>query len=136
MSDQPASDDETIRNTFARYCQAIDDRSADDLAELFSEDGIWITPGATHQGRDEIRGRVLSLDAPLAHRQVKHITVNSVIEVAGDRASAVSDFIVVQQRSAGGVVLRVGRYHDRLVRTSGRWLVAERRHDSAVWDDA
>lgn len=131
----PASDHEAIRNMFARYCQAIDDRRADDVTRLFAVDGLWATPGATYRGRDEIRAYARSLVPQSPESQVKHITVNPVIEVDGGTATAVSDFIVVQKRPGGGVVYRGGRYHDRLIKQDGTWLLAERRHESSAWAD-
>lgn len=129
------SDRDGILTTFARYCQAIDDRRGDDVAAQFTDDGVWTTPGATYRGHDEILAYARSLPPYPPDGKIKHITVNPVIEVDGDSATAVSDFIVMQQRpGVGGTMYRGGRYHDRLVKKDGRWLLAERIHDSAAWD--
>ena len=121
-----ADEIEGVRRTLALYCQLMDDGHHDEAVDLFDDDGCWTIQGATHQGINEIREMLSSM--PLLE-SVKHVTTNSVIDIDGEVATAVSDFLVVRASDIGGVVLRAGRYHDSLRRSSsGRWKFVTREN--------
>jgi len=118
--------EEGIRKTLAQYGQFYDDRRHDDLAELFTDDAVYVTPTDTTVGREALRARFRDVLPTVSGR---HLTVQSVIDVDGDSATATSDLILVALED-GELDLRitaVARYHDRLVSSAGRWLFAERR---------
>ena len=126
---------EGVRRTLALYCHLMDDGAYHEAADLFGDDGRWTIQGTTHTGAQEIRELLSTWPSPAGH---KHLTVNSVIDVDGDSATAVSDFVVVRPSGGGGVVVRGGRYHDTLVRRpGGHWTFASRenRGTSFVGDE-
>ena len=119
-----ANDVEGVRRVLALYCQLMDDGRYDEVAQLFDPEGRWTVMGKTYAGVDEIRGLMSSWPSPAG---TKHLTVNSIIDIDGELAAAVSDFVVVQGTEVGGVVHRSGRYHDTLRRdSSGRWMFLAR----------
>lgn len=129
---------EGVRRTLAAYGQAMDDGRYDDAARLFHADARWVVGGVTHFGAEAIAA---AMSGWPVRTGVKHLTVNSVIDIEpdGEGARAVSDFFLVQAGELGGVVTRAGRYHDVLRRrASGTWVFAERenRGVSFVTDDS
>jgi len=125
------NDYEAIRNLLALYCHHMDDGKYDAWSELFTEDGVW---GSAKPlvGRTALRKFIESY--PAAIRQVsKHLTTNSVIDVTGETAEAVSDFVVVRRVRTGAIVVRGGRYTDKLIKKDGRWLFARRDITSTAW---
>jgi uncharacterized protein (TIGR02246 family) len=124
-------DSEGVRYTLAQYSQFVDDRSFDDLADLFTDDAKWTVLGTTYSGRPAIR-TYMSTWQP-GKQLTKHLTLNSVIDTEESSARATSDYIVVYQTDQGGVVKRAGRYLDELRKDDDRWRFASRTHAGASW---
>jgi ketosteroid isomerase-like protein len=122
---------EGVRKTLAQYAQWTDDRRVDDLAGLFTEDAEWTVMDETVTGREAIRAYIATWKP--FEVQVKHVTVDSVIDIDGDTATAMSNFIVLYETPAGGVVHRAGRYEDRLRDEGDRWRISRRVNHSTSW---
>jgi uncharacterized protein (TIGR02246 family) len=118
------SPEESIRKTLAQYGQLYDDRMHDELAELFTEDAVYVTPTDTTLGREALRSRFADV-LPTVHG--RHLMVQAVIDVDGDTATVTSDLIFISLDGEGLPIEGVSRYHDRMVPVDGRWLFAERR---------
>jgi 3-phenylpropionate/cinnamic acid dioxygenase small subunit len=116
------TDEEAIRRTIAEYAHLCDDGRFDEWAGLYVEDCRFHVMGQTYEGRAATKGFIVKGQPP--ELRGKHICVNSVIDVEGDRARAVTDYIFI---SKANVVTSAGRYHDVLVREPDRWRFAERR---------
>jgi len=119
-------DYEAIRQLFAEYAHAMDAPSPDGVAELFHPEGTFELLGEVLQGRERIAAMVRQYQEGGALTGVKHITVNSVITLKGDRASAVSDWLVIHADGGAWRVMAAGRYEDELIR-SDRWRFSRRR---------
>ena len=130
------SDEESIRNLLGRFIQLRDDGKLDEWSTLYSEDARFSYAGHSIKGRAEILRHTRENFYPPFGR---HLCVNSVITVDGDRAEAASDFVKIhplapEARAASGAsyeVAAAGRYEDRLVREDGTWRIAERRVEIA-----
>ncbi|HEU0168350.1 MAG TPA: nuclear transport factor 2 family protein, partial [Chloroflexota bacterium] len=88
--------------------------------------------GATrerHQGHTAVRAFITRTYANQpADRRTKHLCGNSLIDVAGDNATAETDFVAYERiGSDPWRVHTIGRYHDRLTLDGGQWRFAERR---------
>src|ERR1700730_19180098 len=111
------SAEEAIRRTLALYPHRHDSRDAEGYAALFAEDGRFAGANAEHTGR----GAVLSFITELyrsqpANRRTKHLCGNSVIDVQGDTAHAITDFVACERLGDGPwQVHTIGQYHDHLV---------------------
>ncbi|MFI9834729.1 nuclear transport factor 2 family protein [Streptomyces sp. NPDC051913] len=107
------------------YAQALDSGHTDDIAELFTPDGVAEIAGvATFEGRDAIREGYAAF-AP-AQPQL-HLTANTVVTaVSEDEATAVSNLAFFQRGEAGWAVQLVGRYDDTLLRHDGVWRFRRR----------
>ena len=58
--------------------------------------------------------------------QRKHYICNTVIEVAGNEASAVSDYLIIRESDAGLIPVMGGTYKDNFRQVSGRWLFSRK----------
>ncbi|MGI9591103.1 MAG: nuclear transport factor 2 family protein [Myxococcota bacterium] len=124
-----------IENLLHTYAERIDAGDLEGVAELFSHG--CIRPSADAPREQDIAGR----DAVLAlyrsstrlyedgRPHTKHVTTNSIIEVADDggTASARSYFTVFQQVEDFPLQpIIAGSYHDTFQRLDGRWCFESR----------
>lgn len=123
-------DKDAIRELVAEYCFRIDGAEWERWAELFTEDGRFGVSGMfEHQGRGNLVAFARTI--PVNEKGspgFRHCTLNHVIDVTGERATARCYFLLVQEAGAGEA-LRVnvaGRYEDELVKRAGRWRFARR----------
>jgi uncharacterized protein (TIGR02246 family) len=123
-------DREEIRRLFLAYAASLDARDMQAYAALFARDGEW--RGATGHGRtpDGIRTMLeerLAPNPPAPGPTHRHLVANDRIELDGDRATAVSTWILAS-RAEGDVpeLTLLGTYRDTLVREDGRWRFASR----------
>lgn len=130
-------DKEAIRDLCSEYAFRMDDGQFGvdgGVAELFTEDGEWITNYAHGVGREEIR-RVLERVNP--HRNGgparKHYVVNSLIRVDGDEATCRASYLVLIDRGSGPEVVVGGTYEDQLAKEGEGWRFRSRMlvHDMA-----
>jgi 3-phenylpropionate/cinnamic acid dioxygenase small subunit len=121
----PVSDEERIRKTLARFCQALDDRRFEDWSNTFTEDGAF----GTREGRAAIHEMILGGELALQpDLRRKHTVTNAVIDVHGDTAEATSDLVMFDKTGDSPWTIRVGRYYDTLARQAdGEWLFTRRR---------
>jgi uncharacterized protein (TIGR02246 family) len=128
-----ASDHAGILRLLASYCQYLDNADLDRLVELWAEDGEFCAVGSTSAGRPAIRKFLEPFMEGERAGGTKHLTMNSVIDVTGDTAMGVSDFLVIQRREDRVVTSRVGQYHDEYVRAAGEWRFKSRTNVSSAW---
>ena len=116
------SDDESaIRRLLADYCHLLDDGRFDEWIALFDEDVVFIVMGNRLRGRDEIR----SFIEPTQQEddRGRHILSEPAIEVDGDTALVVTDFVFVSRTNT---IMSTGRYLDTMRRCPDRWRFASR----------
>ena len=119
------TDHEAITRVVARYCHLLDDGRWDEFAQLWAEDAEFVVGGETTRGRDAIRGSIEATQP--AERRGRHLAVNVEIDVDGDRATGLVDFMFWgRDREGKAKLLFLGRYDDQLVRTDGEWRFARR----------
>lgn len=117
------SDDTAIRNVIASYAHAADDGDGQGLAALFTADGGLESLGVTVTGRTELAALIHGI----YHANLKHLQLNTVVDVDGDTATAVSDLMVQSAvPGTGWQTLAHGRYYDDLVRVDETWRFSRR----------
>ena len=123
-----------VRNTLERYLVCLDRRDFPGLAACFTEDAEANFEVAPERliGAHAIVDFLRTIENYSAST---HAWGNVSIVVQGDGAE--SDLFVVATllrgpAATGRISVRGVRYQDRLVRSSGGWLIAERVH-SALW---
>lgn len=128
------SDKDEIRELLARYCYALDAGRFEDMAALFTPDGVWETAFGTGTGRAGIVAQARSIATGERPRRV-HLTTNIVIDLDGDMASARSNWLLFQNSPNGPVIGSGGGYSDRLAKVDGKWFFRHRRIDRFIAAD-
>ncbi|HLS75444.1 MAG TPA: nuclear transport factor 2 family protein [Nocardia sp.] len=131
-------DEREIQRLVAAYGPLVDDGRAEEVAALWTEDGVYDVDGLFMSGRAEIAAMVRS--APhqnliahgCAHFQGPvHVTVDP----GADTATAASYSLLVLHRDGRFLVARATAHHWRLTRTAEGWRV-HRRTSRALDGDA
>jgi 3-phenylpropionate/cinnamic acid dioxygenase small subunit len=117
-------DEEQVRSTLAGYSQYLDDGDFDRWIGLFTEDARLLFAGRTTEGRPSIRRYMEQVQPP--EGRGKHITANILVDVRGDSASALTDYLFVRPTAQGLVLVATGRYRDELARDGDRWRFRQR----------
>jgi hypothetical protein len=125
------SDKDDIRELLASYCFALDADRFDEMAALFTPDGVWETAFGTGSGRAGIVSQARSIATGPRPRRV-HLTTNIVIQLDGDTATARSNWVLVQNSAKGPTIGSGGGYSDRLVKIDGRWFFKHRTIDRYI----
>jgi 3-phenylpropionate/cinnamic acid dioxygenase small subunit len=125
------SDQDEIRELLARYCFALDEERFEDMAALFTLDGVWETAFGTGNGRAGIVAQARSISQPNRPRRV-HLTTNMVIDLNGDLATVRSNWLLFQNGESGPEIGSGGAYYDRVVKIGGQWLFRHRRIDRFI----
>ena len=118
-------DKDEIRELLARYCFALDADRFEEMAALFTPDGVWETAFGTGTGRDGIVAQARSIASGERPRRA-HLTTNIVIDLDGDSATARSNWVVIMNTPNGPSIGSGGAYADRLVKLDGRWFFKHR----------
>lgn len=110
-----------------RYPFLVDQGRYEDLAQLFTPDGVIEGPvGEPGQGRDGITrffqaSATRVVEGPLP-RLMRHHLTSRTIELSGDEGSACSYFVAFTE----GGPDHWGRYRDKLVKADGEWRFRRR----------
>ncbi|GGB38193.1 hypothetical protein GCM10011380_29490 [Sphingomonas metalli] len=122
-ADETARIEQACARLIARYANLNDAGDWDAVAALYAPDGRMARPTAPDAwivGRDAIRAAFLARPA----RITRHLCANIVVDVL-DADTAVAESAVAL--FVADAPVRVGGFHDRLVRIGDHWLFAERR---------
>jgi len=117
-------DKDAIRELLHLYCFHMDEGHFEKLGALFAADGEWIAPYRSAIGPEAI-ATWLTQSVPASPRRM-HYVMNSVIGVAGDGASAKSNYLVMVEGPDGPVPSVCGTYADVLIRTPDGWRFRRR----------
>lgn len=115
-------DTNAIRNLKARYAAYCDDQyDPDGIAGLFTEDAVWESPSlGRFEGREAIR--TFFRGASKIFTFAIHYSLNSQIEVEGDRARAQWFLFMPCTVSAGNRAMwRAGIDREEYVRVGEEW---------------
>jgi 3-phenylpropionate/cinnamic acid dioxygenase small subunit len=120
------SEHEEIRRTLALYAQLVDNKDPTGWSEQFAANGTFHTRSGDHAGRPAIKAFIEhQFDHEPAGRNTAHLGTNSVINVAGETADVLTDWLVFESIGEGPwTILRVSRSNDRLIREDGAWRFA------------
>jgi SnoaL-like domain len=113
-----------IQELCARYCHMIDSQDSEGWAACFTEDGAFEFDGWAIRGHAALREYA---EVHARHMRYRHMTLNYLYEVNGDRATGRATTVVTLATESGYKILGQGAYQDELVKKSGRWLIVLRR---------
>jgi uncharacterized protein (TIGR02246 family) len=124
-----------IQELCSRYCQTIDAQDSEAWARCFLPDGAFEFDGHV------VRGFAALREYAEAHTRVlrgRHMTLNHLYDVDGDRATGCATTVVSIATPSGYKIMGQGAYHDDLVKFGGKWRIRHRRvvNDHLVSDPA
>ena len=117
-----------------QYCRFADLGEAQRLGEVFTEDGLFKTPGMALRGRTDI-SRAFTERAALAELQTLHLCTNIDIEVVDDSTARGWVYLCLLRRwrTAGNTEpvpvttpSLAAVYEDEYTRVDRNWLIASR----------
>jgi hypothetical protein len=123
------------------YCRFVDFGEAARMAELFTEDGEWISAGGSMRGRAELLA-AFGARQELGRRTSRHVCTNVSIDVLNPHQAVGLCYLINYRHDAaedGPAMVPapidhakfMGEYHDRFVHTADGWRFASRRCDLA-----
>ena len=126
-----------IEDLMARYLFAIDYSDWDAYVATFAPDGELTFASGTSKGRDAIRTAVTRFAEGIGRfyhtadgkpAKLRHIVLQSVIRVEGDRAWARTQWLEMANHGEGDQpkIGTYGEYEDEMVKLDGRWLFSKR----------
>jgi ketosteroid isomerase-like protein len=113
-----------IQELCSRYCQTIDAQDSDGWARCFVPDGAFEFDGHVVRGHRALREYA---DAHARVMRVRHMTLNHLYEVAGQRAAGRATTVVSIATPGGFKIMGQGAYEDELVKIGGEWKIRHRR---------
>ncbi|MBT4491290.1 MAG: nuclear transport factor 2 family protein [Rhodospirillaceae bacterium] len=129
---QPVEDQLAIHLLLNQYCHVVDRGTVDEIAALFSEDGILrpLHEGPEiFEGRDAVRAWYEDYDKRVraGRRHRRHRITVPFITITGDTATVEccldSSCVLI---ATNVISVSAGRYEDKLVKVAGQWLFKER----------
>ena len=126
-------DKEAIRELLMEYGRSLDARDFKAFSELFARDaGEWNGGMGVARGPAAIR-RLMEQTITGKPGANFHIFNNAMIDVNGDRATAVSKWtFIVQGKDNRPQAVYLGHYNDTLIREDGRWKFLQRKVTSDI----
>ena len=121
---QRVEDLEAIKQLKARYCEICDDdHNPDRIVTIFTEDCVWDGRGIGHaEGHAGLRELFEGFQKAMSFTQ--HMAMNPRIELHGDTAEGVWDFLgPFTFRNPEKTRWQVARYRERYVRSAGEWKI-------------
>jgi uncharacterized protein (TIGR02246 family) len=114
-----------VQTAIAAYAQALDAGRTDDIADLYTPDGVAEIVGmAKFEGREAIRQGFAGFTP---QQPQLHLIANTVVTSATeDEATATSNLAFFARGDAGWTVQMVGHYDDVLRRQDGEWRFRQR----------
>lgn len=119
-------DELAIHRLLTSYGPLVDAGRAEEVADVWTEDGVYDVDGAYLDGRAQIIEMVQgSTHQGFINNGSAHINAPAHIEVDGDSAIAVCHSLLVLDRD-GFKIERATAHHLQLVRVEGSWKVRRR----------
>jgi uncharacterized protein (TIGR02246 family) len=129
----------TCEQLIYKYARYVDSGEAGRVADLFTEDGVWIgADGRSMNGRDQVQAAFLGRQA-LTRRLSRHVMTNVLIDVHSEcEATGIAYLINYRHDGPGETVEKpgparhpkfVGDYHLTFRRVDGQWRIAALRFD-------
>lgn len=115
-----------IYEAHQHYLASVDSHEAEPFVENFTEDGVYVSPFGTAEGRDQIRSTILQWHEGGVTRGKRHMLGPVVISLLSETmAKAHSSYFVLETETTPGVVAS-GGYEDEWRKVDGRWKLARR----------
>jgi hypothetical protein len=127
---QRIEDRAAIERLLMEYGRSLDDRDFATYSKLFASNGEWSGGLGTHRGPAAIKAAMeksFSTATDIPKGSNYHLLTNAIIDIDGDRATAVSKwaFVTLEDKKPPQIAF-AGRYEDTLIRENGQWKFLRR----------
>lgn len=113
---------EEIKQLMAKYCHGIDKHNEELFMSIWSDDAEYILPRGAGKGTEGVLALVRKVWTQVT--KCHHHITNPIIEVNGDRASAVTDVFYFRLTADGVNCLLSGGYNLDFVKVDGEWKIS------------
>jgi uncharacterized protein (TIGR02246 family) len=113
-----------IQELCSRYCQTIDAQDSTGWAQCFAPDGAFEFDGHIVRGYEALREYA---DTHTRVMRARHMTLNHLYQVHGDRATGRATTVVSIATPGGYRIMGQGAYEDDLIKVNGKWRIRHRR---------
>ncbi len=104
----------------------IDLKDADRYADVYAPDGQYESPFASAQGTAKLVAMSQKLEASGFTKNKRHFNGPMMIDIDGDRATALSYWWVVDYTEKQPAVFATGTYRDELRKINEQWKIVHR----------
>jgi ketosteroid isomerase-like protein len=125
MKKASLQDESDVRRLLAIYCHLCDDSDYDGVVSLFTPDAELIYGEFRARGSAALKDFFIQFQN-LPHQKGKHLAMNTVVDVDGDRGVAVSDVLFVKFMDGALLPHVAARYRDEIQRVNGEWRFGRR----------
>ena len=127
---QRIEDHMAIERLLMEYGRSLDNRDFSTYSRLFASDGVWNGGLGTYRGPAAIQAAMeksFSTATDIPKGANYHLLTNAIIDLDGDRATAVSKwaFVTLEEKKPPQIAF-AGRYDDTLIRENGQWKFQRR----------
>jgi uncharacterized protein (TIGR02246 family) len=113
-----------IQELCSRYCQTIDAQDSTGWAQCFAPDGAFEFDGHIVRGYEALREYA---DTHTRVMRARHMTLNHLYQVHGDRATGRATTVVSIATPGGYKIMGQGAYEDDLIKVNSEWRIRHRR---------
>ncbi len=128
---QAMLDQRACEQLITRYTHLVDFGPGAEVADLFTDDGVWTSGDETYEGRDAI---VEFFGRDRGHAKSRHVSSNTSVSASGDSAEGLSYFTLYRYTKEKPRVpdlddqpVILGQYRDQFVRTAEGWRIKHRQ---------
>ena len=121
---QALEDHLAIEQLLMQYGVALDSRDFATYSQLFAREGTWSGSIGTFKGPAAIKQameKAFNRPGPPAPGGTFHLLTNPIIQVHGERATAISKWTFCRTIDGKPTIALAGSYDDTLVREGGTW---------------
>lgn len=115
-----------IRDALDAYVIAVDSHDNDRFADQFWDDGVYVSPFGTAEGRDAIVATIAQWHGGGLTAGKRHLTGPSAIRLDGDRAHVDASYLVIEAGQAPPRIVASGGYTDVFEKRDGAWRILRR----------
>lgn len=113
-----------------RYTHLVDFGPGAEVADLFTDDGVWTSGEESYEGRAALSS---FFGRDRGHAKSRHVSSNTAVTVGEDSAEGLSYFTLYRYGEEKPRVpdlddqpVILGEYRDQFVRTADGWRIARR----------
>jgi ketosteroid isomerase-like protein len=123
-------DRQAIERVLMEYGRSLDRRDFTTYSSLFARDGVWDGGMGVFRGPAAIKAAMEKTfaTAPGIPKGTNfHVLTNAIIDLDGDRATALSKWVFMQVVDGRSQIAMTGSYEDQFVREHGAWKILLRK---------